>query len=309
MSFSPWQRIAMATAFLLGTAAWNGCGGGKSNGPSYDAQIAAARAETNAESRAKKLIVIGYRQGAKSQDIVGAKRVLEFAELACRDIEGAEPRASGYVLLGDAHARLNNRGDAIRALKQATAAAEQIDSAERKTAVLAAVAAVYSHPLNDEARATDLYKTAASLAAGIDDPQSRALAQKDLGKALAKGGRDAEAAVTLVTAYESAQAVDDPYRRCDVLSQVAAAQFELDDQATAGMATIDAAVDSAGQIEKPFSRVYALTDIAKALAEAKQTARAKSILDSAIEGLKTIPEADLRAQAEERVNKVRRELK
>jgi tetratricopeptide (TPR) repeat protein len=293
---------------VLLCAAIGGCGGNKSGGPSYDAQIAAARAEPNADVRARKLIVIGYRQGAKSQDIVGAKRVLEFAELACREVPDAEPRASVYVLLGDAQARLGNRSEALKALRDATAAAEQVESGERKTSTLASVAAVYANPLKDESRASDLFTKAAELATAIEDPQSRALAQKDLGKALAKGERNAEAATALANAFTSAQAVTDPYRRCDVLSQVAAAQLGIADQTDAGLATVDAAMETAGTIEKPFSQVYALTDIAKTLIDAKQADRAKPVVEKAVEGLKTIPEADLRSQAEERVTKLRREL-
>lgn len=296
-------KIVSIAFALLVTA---GCGPSKTPVASYEDKIADARAEANPDSRARKLIVLGYQQASKSQDIIGSNKTLEWAESSCEEITDPSAKAGAYTLLGGAQARLGSKVKAGKALKEARTAADGIENMEVRIGALAGIAAVYGSHLKETEKANEVLKTAADAASKIEDPQSRAIALKDVAKAYFKSELKEAGDKSLASAIEAAGAVEDAKMRSDVIAQIAAAQAASDSEAA--LATFESALESARKADKAYSQAYALTEIAEKLAEAKHVDLARKTLDEAKALVKDIPEVDLQGQTEAKISKVKSKL-
>lgn len=283
-----------------------GCGPSKAPIASYEDKIADARAEANPDSRARKLIVLGYQQASKSQDIIGSNKTLEWAETSCEEIPDPFAKADAYTLLGKAHARLGSKVKAGKSLLEARKLADGIESLETRINAMSNIAAVYGENLKEAEKADEVLKAAADAAAKIQDPQSRAIALKDVAKAYFKSELKESGDKSLAAAIEAAGAVEDAKMRSDVLAQIAAAHAATDPEAA--LATFESALESARKADKAYSQAYALTEIAEKLVEAKQIDLARKTLDEATALVKDIPEVDLQGQTEARISKVKSRL-
>jgi hypothetical protein len=297
-------RRLIGMAIVL--AAIAGCGDKKSSentpsvsGPSLHEQYLRAVADKNPPSRADSLARIGYQQ-YKAGDASGADTSFREAAKAASEIDDPYRRATAEALLASACARSNNKAEASKLLKSATATTEKIAAVENQIDALSRVAAVFGGDLQESGNATAKLKEAEKLTDKVADPNDRLTALAAIIRAYHKSGKTADVDRLLGQASEFAAGISEPKQKADGLVTVSRAQVDCGHKEE-GIAQLAAAADVAKQIDTPYSKAYALTTIAENYLHAGDSAAARGLIAEA-EGLaKTIPETDLRQQTQERL--------
>jgi len=292
---------------LIGLAL-GGCSGKSDSASgklSFQEQIARAQSETDPAYRARRLIVIGYRQG-KAADRAGAVETLKSAWKDCGVISDAAARSNVWSLMAEAHAGLRNRSEARRAVAEALTAAEKIESAEGKVVAMARAAEV-QYLAVDRASAEATLRSAEKLAKKIDDPQGTPLAMCAIAEAYWNIDQKDQAKRVLGAALDFANSLTAPRKRCLALAEIAAAEANLG-RRKAATKTFELSLESARGIEDLYARVYAMDKLAKKLSAAGFHAMAHEVLDQAESEAAKIPQPDLQRQALEKIRVLMGEL-
>ncbi len=285
---------------LIGLAL-GGCSGKSDSASgklSFREQIARAQDETDPAYRARRLIVIGYRQG-KAADRAGAVETLKSAWKDCGVISDAAARSNVWSLMAKVQAGLRNRSEARRAAAEALAAAEKIESAEGKVVALARVAEV-QYLAVDRATAESTLQLVEKLAEKIDDPQGKTLSLCAIAEAYWKNNKQDQADRVLGAALDFANSLADLKKRCPTLAEIAAQQADLD-RREAAIRTFESSLESARGIEDLYARAYVMGELAKKLSAAGFRAKAHEVLDQAESEAAKIPQPDLQRQALEKI--------
>lgn len=272
---------------------------------SFQEQIARAQSETDPAYRARRLIVIGYRQG-KAADRAGAVETLKSAWKDCGMISDAAARSNVWALMAEAHAGLRNRSEARRAVAEALTAAEKIESAEGKVVAMARAAEV-QYLAVDRASAEATLRSTEKLAEKIDDPQGTPLAMCAIAEAYWNIDQKDQAKRVLGAALDFANSLTAPRKRCLALAEIAAAEANLG-RRKAATKTFELSLESTRGIEDLYARVYAMDKLAKKLSAAGFHAMAHEVLDQAESEAAKIPQPDLQRQALEKIRVLMGEL-
>ena len=265
---------------------------------SFQEQIARAQGETDPAYRARRLIVIGYRQG-KAADRAGAFETLKSAWKDCGVISDAAARSNVWSLMAEVHAGLRNRPEARRAVAEALIAAEKIESAEGKVVALARTAEVQYLAI-DRATAKSTIQSVEKLAKEIDDPRGTPLAMCAIAEAYWNIDQKDHAERVLGAALDFANSLTAPRKRCPALAEIAATEASLG-RREAATKTFKLSLESARGIENLYARVYAMGKLAKKLSAAGFHAMAHEVLDQAESEAAKIPQPDLQRQALEKI--------
>jgi len=265
---------------------------------SFQEQIARAQGETDPAYRARRLIVIGYRQG-KAADRAGAVETLKSAWKDCGVISDAAARSNAWALMAEVHAGLRNRSEARWAVAEALTAAEKIESAEGKVVALARAAEV-QYLAVDRATAESTLRSAEKLAEKIDDPQGKTLSWCAIAEAYWNIDQKDQAERVLGVALNFADSLADLKKRCSALAEIAAEEAGLG-RREAATRTFELSLESARGIEDLYARAYAMGELAKKLSAAGFHAMAHEVLDQAESEAAKIPQPDLQRQALEKI--------
>ncbi len=285
---------------LIGLAL-GGCSGKSDSASgklSFREQIARAQGETDPAYRARRLIVIGYRQD-KAADRAGAVETLKSAWKDCGVISDAAARSNVWSLMAEAHAGLRNRSEARRAVAEALTAAEKIESDEGKIVALARVAEV-QYLAVDRMTAESTLQSAEKLAEKIDDPQGKPLVMCAIAEAYWNINQKDQAERVLGAALDFANSLANLKKRCPALAEIAAEEANLG-RREAATRTFELSLESARGIKDLYARAYVMGELAKKLSAAGFRAKAHEVLNQAESEAAKIPQPDLQRQALEKI--------
>lgn len=303
-------------ASIRSVAAWGamvltlaGCGGkgGRTDGPTFQEQVASAMRETAPDARAKQLARIGYQQ-AKAADERGAREPLRLAGEAAQKVEEPVARAGAFTLLARAEARSGFKAEARASLATAMESAERIELGEMRARQWGEIASVQWAAGDADAARRSLAsaeKIAATLTdfQGQPDPYTQALVLSAIAQTYQELQAPADVARVLAAAVDRAGQLSDLFSQSRALVAIGSAQQTTGHGKAAE--TFAQAHAAAGKVEKPHQRALVLAELAQAQAEAKLAADAGATLAEADRTVDAIPEADLQRQAREAVERIR----
>jgi len=297
-SFRTWLVLGLIVLVALGCRR-------SARGPlTYQEQVALARKDTDPESRAKKLIRLGYQMGL-AKDRVGAEETLRSVWEDCDAVSKPQPRAEAFALLAEAYGRLNNRQQSLRAVAQAKTAAEQVESAESRVTLLSRIAKVQA--LSDSPAATALLKQTEEFAQQAEmDAVGKVIALCTVAGTYHELKNSAERDRLLELLSKMIESIEEPSRRYLAWCEMAVCENAV--KKDAAQKTFQSALDTAQKIKDEYGRAYALSEIARKLASAGFGGEARKVLKQAEAEAEKITQPDLQLQALERIRKLLSEL-
>lgn len=304
------RGIAGLLTLSLAAVLCAGCGssqpstatsGGGSGGPSLYDKIEQARQEPNAESRARKLIVLADQQ-RRALDRTGANTTFSHAADAAKEVTDPVAKVGVLSFLAKGYARAENKSAAERAAKEAAQVAGTIEAPETKATALTTVASALA-AAGDKSGATTALGEAEKLADSLQDPEGRTIVLCDITEVFHQIEYQVDFERLNTKALETAEGIEDLRKRSDAIAAVAEMQKRIElpqaDQ------TFELALATARQVEDPTSQAFALTDIADKLLAVKQRDKALAVLQEAEKLADKLQSGSLKTELMDKIYKLR----
>ncbi len=280
----------------------------RGNGATYDQQVRQALGDRDLSRRALTLINIGDRRRA-ARDLSGAEDTFSLARKACEAIEEPDQRAGMYGFLARGYARAEMKSQGRKAAASARSAADQVQGAEPQARALLRVGEAYAAlqdrnqavaalrdaeklmPKIDEGKAQSVAK------------RSKVEILTVTASVYQQIGREEDVADRLRRALETAQSIEKPRTRCDAIAIIASMEKTLD--RTGADETFRLAVAAAGEIPEDVSQGHALVNIAERRQQAGQYQAATELLAQAKSAADKVKSRSLRNELMDRIQKAR----
>lgn len=281
--FMKWMLGFASVLMLLASL---GCGGEEpapaaGGGSGFQAELAAARAETNADQRVNLLISLADRQ-RQANDVTGAETTLGVAVDSAKEISDPHARAARQASVAMAYGRGGSLTDAKRVAGMAQESAAQVTDAAERLNVLILVADAQARA-KDRNGAVKTIRDAESLLETIpadedEDTATRRRIERWLGIAKVQSnlGRTEDVDRLLASVQQKIDGITNPRRKCDALAMLAAAQFAM--ESPAAETTLQAATDVARGMEEPISKAHALCALYEHWRDAGRAEKASAAL-------------------------------
>jgi len=202
-------------------------------GPSFEQEFQSALKITSADGRARQLLDLAQRQYA-ADDRAGARRSLNAAGKACHEVTDPLSRAGVFTLLAETYAKLDNDYDAEKTIERAIDAAQQVDEDEGKAGLWCQIALVQGQQLSRRSAALDSVAKCEKIAQSLETAKGRVIVLASAGQTYAALADNEQSRRALGQAIATAAEMDDPLQRSDAQTIIAAAQVAAGDAQAAG---------------------------------------------------------------------------